>query len=81
MNATSSLRMQIEKWFGSVSRQALRITRISPSSGGRGRCVIVEAIRPNDPQTILFFRHGDGSWCVYPPRAPHLSSRTYLCAA
>jgi hypothetical protein len=78
--AKTSLRMQIEKWFGSVSRQALRITRISPSRGGCGRCVIVEA-QPDDSRAIVFFRHGNGSWYVYPPKESHPSMCVYPRAA
>jgi hypothetical protein len=71
--ARRSLKMQIEKWFGSVSGEALRITRLRASNGGRARCVIVESRRANESRTIVFFLHGNGSWHVYPPRASFLS--------
>jgi hypothetical protein len=65
--------MQIEKWFGSVSGEALRITRLRASNGGRGRCVIVESMQPNESRTIVFFLHGNRSWHVYPPQASFMS--------
>jgi hypothetical protein len=77
----TSLRVQIEKWFGPVSRQALRITRMGHSSVGGIRCVMVEGVQPNESCTVVFFRHNDGSWRLYPPETPRPSMCTYPRAA
>lgn len=82
MNATrTSLRMQIEKWFGFAAGKAVRITRIGSSNCGRVRCVIVESVQPNDSRAIVFFQHDTGSWHVYPPQAPRPSMSAYPRAA
>lgn len=62
-SASKSLHRQIEKWFGANHSASIRITR--PATANNSRCITVS--RPDNAYAIVFFRHGDGSWQVYPP--------------
>ena len=62
-----SLRWVIEKWFGADLSACIRLTRAGQSCQRQCRCVRVEAARQSGPFSILFFRHEDGSWYVFPP--------------
>ena len=61
-----SLRVFIEDWFG--SGELFTITRPDRAKTLPCRAVKVEVARSSGPLAIVFFRHSDGSWCVYPPR-------------
>lgn len=63
-----SLRFQVEKWLGSASSSQTRVTRFSRSRQNPWRCVRVEALRTSGTLSIVFFRHDDGSWRVFPPQ-------------
>ena len=63
----TSLRCLVEKWLGRDSATRARVTRFSRSRTNRWRYVCVEAMRPAGGLSIIFFRHEDGSWCVFPP--------------
>lgn len=60
-----SLRVLINDWFG--SGEHFRVTRADRSKNMPWRVVQVEVARSSGTFAIAFFRHGDGSWCVYPP--------------
>lgn len=62
-----SLRNVVESWLGSEPGNRLRITRISRSRRKLWRYVRVEAVRGDGAMALVFFRHRDGSWCVFPP--------------
>jgi hypothetical protein len=82
MNAArKSLRMQIHKWFGYACARTIHITRTSLPNGGHVRCVTVRATQPGNSLVVAFFRHGDGSWQVYPPQAGHQRMTAYRRAA
>jgi len=82
MNASrKSLSMQIHKWFGSACTKTIHITRTSLPNGWRVRCVTVRATQPDNSIVVAFFRHGDGSWQVYPPQAGHQHMSAYRRAA
>jgi len=82
MNAArKSLSMQIHKWFGNAYPRTIHITRTSLTNGGRVRCVTVRATQLDNSLAIAFFRHGDGSWQVYPPQAAHQRMSAYRRAA
>ncbi|VVE59674.1 hypothetical protein PTE30175_05586 [Pandoraea terrae] len=63
-----SLRLLIEKWLELTHVSPARVTRFSRMPSG-ARYVCVGALRPSGPLAIFFFRHDDGSWCVFPPEA------------
>lgn len=62
-----SLRWVVEKWFGSELRARIRLLRTAQPLQAQYRCVRVEAASQSGPLSIVFFRHGDGSWYVFPP--------------
>ncbi|MGF6780739.1 hypothetical protein [Paraburkholderia sp. GAS334] len=62
-----SLRVLVERWLGRGAATHARVTRFSHSRRKLWRYVCVEAERPSGRLAIVFFRHDDGSWCVFPP--------------
>ncbi|PTB19088.1 hypothetical protein C9I57_18720 [Trinickia symbiotica] len=62
-----SLRRVVESWLGTHGATDIRVTRFSGTRRKRCRCVRVEASGERGKLAILFFRHDDGSWCVFPP--------------
>ncbi|TAL97923.1 MAG: hypothetical protein EPN73_04790 [Paraburkholderia sp.] len=62
-----SLRKVVESWLGSEPENRLRITRVSRSRWKLWRYVCVESARGDGAMALVFFRHDDGSWCVFPP--------------
>lgn len=60
-----SLRVLIKDWFGNGGH--FRVTRPDRSKSMPWRVVRVEVARTSGTFAIVFFRHDDGSWCVYPP--------------
>ena len=79
--AKGSLRLLVEKWFAPTPVAPVRVTRLSPAGSNQMRCVRVEALRAAGSIAILFFRHDDGTWCVFPPRRRRLAMRAYSSAA
>ncbi|WP_179402718.1 hypothetical protein [Burkholderia guangdongensis] len=59
--------MQIDKWLAPSARVPARVVRFSRLPAQRRRYVCVEIAHPAGPIAIFFFRHDDGSWCVFPP--------------
>jgi hypothetical protein len=64
-----SLSVLVAKWLGQDLMGSARVTRFSQSRQKPWRSVCVETTQPAGPIAIVFFRHDDGSWCVYPPDA------------
>ncbi|QIE27158.1 hypothetical protein SBC1_54100 (plasmid) [Caballeronia sp. SBC1] len=64
-----SLSVLVEKWLGQDLMGSARVTRFSQSRQRPWRSVCVEITQPAGPIAIVFFRHDDGSWCVFPPDA------------
>jgi hypothetical protein len=64
---TFSLRKQIEKWFGLAQPTSIHISRVPGTMGATTGYKCVSVSRISRPYVIVFFRHGDGSWRVYPP--------------
>ncbi len=60
-----SLRGLIKDWFGDVER--FRVTRPECARQMPWRAVKIEVLRSSGPFEIVFFKHDDGSWWVYPP--------------
>lgn len=74
-----SLRMAVEKWFGASQPLSVFSTgRIAPRGA---RYVRVGVVRPHGSLTIVFFRHPNATWNVYPPMTSEASIQTYLLAA
>jgi hypothetical protein len=64
-----SLRTQVEKWLAPGLSAAVHVTEFSRTLAGRKRYVCVETSSPFGSRALLFFRHDDGCWCVFPPAA------------
>jgi hypothetical protein len=64
-----SLRWQVEKWLALTSATPLRVTRFSRTGRHGQRYVCVETSSPAGARALFFFRHDDGSWCVFPQPA------------
>ena len=64
-----SLRVLVEKWIGQDLIRSARFTRFRRSRQKPWRHVCVETTRPAGAIAIVFFRHDDGSWYVFPPDA------------
>jgi hypothetical protein len=62
-----SLRVLVEKWLGLDCLGRARVTRLRSPRQHALRCVRVEDARASGALAIPFFRHDDGSWCVFPP--------------
>jgi len=57
----------VDKWLGPTEAAPARVVRLSRKGVNVTRCVRVEVRRPSGLLSVLFFRHGDGSWWVFPP--------------
>ncbi|CAE6799095.1 hypothetical protein R69888_05120 [Paraburkholderia haematera] len=67
-NDGSSLRRLVDKWLGHCCEGTVQVIEFSRTSSNRRRYLRVGVGRSESRLTITFFRHGDGSWNVYPPR-------------
>jgi hypothetical protein len=76
-----SLRLLVEKWFAPTAAMPVRITEFSRTCTNQKRYVRVEALRPTGMLRIFFFRHDDGSWCVFPPQTVRPAMSAYQRAA
>ena len=64
-----SLRCQVEKWLAPAPATPVHVTRFSSSGWNGRRYVCVETSSPAGARALFFFRHDDGSWCVFPQTA------------
>ncbi|OXI33525.1 hypothetical protein CFB84_37975 [Burkholderia aenigmatica] len=66
---TTPLRGLIDKWMVSTPASPIRLTRprLNFEKATPLRCVRAETLRETGVLAIVFFRHGDGSWNVFPP--------------
>lgn len=62
-----SLRALVDKWLAPTLSMPARVTQVGRLLATHSRYVRIEGRTANGPFTIVFFRHGDGSWCVFPP--------------
>ncbi|RKE36356.1 hypothetical protein B0G76_2527 [Paraburkholderia sp. BL23I1N1] len=74
------LRVQIDKRLTPVPATPVRVTRLRAGPGGT-RCVRVDALRREGAVALLFFRHDDGAWRVFPPDVQRPAMRVYVRAA
>ena len=61
----NSLRTLVDKWIGATN--GIRVTQFIHGRGGQYKFVRVEGVSDESPIALFFFRHDDGSWCVFPP--------------
>lgn len=68
--AQTSLRKLVDKWLAPTPAAPARVTRFSRMPlDHRHRYICVETRHSAGTLAIFFFRHDDGSWCVFPPAA------------
>ncbi|MGF6879664.1 hypothetical protein OKW35_009198 [Paraburkholderia sp. MM5477-R1] len=73
-----SLRSLIEKWLAPTPASPISLTRMNYAKSRSMRCVRVESLRASGALAIIFFRHDDGSWCVFPPEPRRPAMRACL---
>jgi hypothetical protein len=61
------LRRVVERWLGGLFTNDIRIKRIGRDNQRHWRCVRADIECQSRLFSILFFRHEDGSWQVFPP--------------
>jgi len=64
-----TLRSLVHKWLGPTSGTPVKVTRFNRGQSIQGTCVHIELLLQSGPVGLFFFRHGDGSWCVFPPES------------
>ncbi|WP_158938612.1 hypothetical protein [Burkholderia sp. S171] len=64
-----SLRRIVDKWLAPTPGAPVCEIRLCRMPVNHVRYVRVEALRPSGVLALLFFRHDDGSWQVFPPEA------------
>ena len=71
MNTASgrTLRSLVHKWLGPTPGTPVKVTRFNRGQSTQGICVHIELLLQSGPVGLFFFRHGDGSWCVFPPQS------------
>ncbi|MGV2289739.1 hypothetical protein AAHK20_13595 [Trinickia sp. YCB016] len=62
----ASLRGLVEKWLTPEVATPVRVTAFGRTRMDGARYVCVEAQSQSGVRALYFFRHGDGSWRVYP---------------
>jgi hypothetical protein len=75
-----SLRVLVEKWIGPGEAMTARVTEFSRTPSDRRRYVRVVALWRGGYFTIVFFRHDDGSWNVFPSKSAPPSMGTCFLA-
>lgn len=73
------LRTLVDKWLAPTSATPAHVVRTGRMASTRVRYVSLEGAISSRPLTIVFFRHGNGSWDVFPPveAVPAMSSRFF----
>jgi hypothetical protein len=57
----------VQKWLSLSDGSPARVTAFGRTRGGKVPYVNVAVERAGELLSIIFFRHRDGSWCVFPP--------------
>jgi len=64
-----SLRSLVHKWLGPTSGTPVKISRFNRRQSNQRTYVHIELLLQSGPVGLFFFRHDDGSWCVFPPNS------------
>ncbi|MFM0514462.1 hypothetical protein P0D80_44045 [Paraburkholderia sp. RL17-373-BIF-A] len=75
-----TLRSLVEKWLAPTLSMPARVTQIGRVLATHARYVRLEGCTSAGPLTIIFFKHDDGSWGVYPPvpASPAMCGRIFV---
>jgi hypothetical protein len=73
----NSLHGAVDKWLAPSTVHPARVVRICRSTVTGLRYVFIEVSHVNGPIALVFFRHDDGGWNVFPPpaRRPAMDAR------
>jgi len=66
-SGAKSLRSMVEHWLTADPSKGIRVTEFKKRRSRHGCYVCVETAGEAGPIAMFFFRHGDGTWRVYPP--------------
>lgn len=78
MNVTEkSLHWIVDKWLAPTPSMPARVTQVHHDRSLQQRFVRVEAVRASGLLSIIFFRHDDGTWNVFPPASPRPAMYAY----
>ncbi|QCP49089.1 hypothetical protein FAZ95_07790 [Trinickia violacea] len=72
-SAGRSLRTMVEDWMAPDTAKGVKVRKFGRSKNGRYVCI--EAVNAAGPIAIFFFRHRDGTWCIFPPSAERPAMR------
>jgi hypothetical protein len=61
-----SPRCPVEKWLPPAPATPVHVTAFSRTRLDGRRYVCVEMSSPSGAHALFFFKHDDGSWCVFP---------------
>ncbi|MFM0336817.1 hypothetical protein [Paraburkholderia fungorum] len=75
------LRTLVGKWFGPPAVVTIHVMEFSRTRTDGRRYVRIGAARADGSLTIVFFRHDDGSWNVFPAKANRPTMLAYALAA
>ncbi|MFX1689673.1 hypothetical protein PWR05_34930 [Paraburkholderia sp. A2RI-6] len=75
------LRTMVGKWFGPSAVVTVRVMEFSRTRTDRRRYVRIGTVRADGGLTIVFFRHEDGSWNVFPAKVSTPAMCAYPLAA
>lgn len=62
-----SLRSLVDKWLAPTLSMPAHVAKCGRVLATHSRYVKIDGRTASGPLTIVFFKHGDGSWCVFPP--------------
>jgi hypothetical protein len=79
--AEKSLRFLVEKWLAPTPTMRIRVVQSGRMGLRKRRYVRIEASAATGSRAIFFFRHDDGSWCVFPPAIARPAMAGYRLAA
>ena len=75
------LRTLVGKWFGPSAVVKIRVMEFSRTGADRRRYVRVSTALADGSLAIVFFRHDDGSWNVFPAKPSMPAIGAYRLAA
>ncbi|WP_322047363.1 hypothetical protein [Paraburkholderia sp. J67] len=62
-----TLRSLVDKWLAPTFSAPAHVAQVGRLLATRSRFVRIDRRTSSGALTIVFFRHNDGSWCVFPP--------------
>ncbi|MPW23720.1 hypothetical protein GCT13_45265 [Paraburkholderia sp. CNPSo 3157] len=76
-----SLRALVDKWLAPTRSIPARVIQVGRFGSSGVRYVRLEGQMATGPLSIVFFRHGDRAWDVFPPMPSSPAMATRIFAA